>query len=210
MEAKVFSTDGQEKKNIQLDDAVFNREISEGAIYYAIRNELANRRVGTGSTKTRSEVRGSTSKPWRQKGIGRARAGRIRSPIWVGGGTTFGPQPRDFSYKIPKKMKRAALKSILSQKVKENKIKIVEDFSVESGKTKDLVTILKNLVDSERTVIVLHEDDTMLRRAGRNIPWLQLLSFNRLNAHDLYYGKNILFLESAVAKLVELYEEKQN
>ncbi len=208
MVKKVFSVKGQEMKDIELNDDVFGCEISEGAIYYAIKNELANRRVGTASTKTRGEVRGSTQKPWRQKGTGHARAGRRRSPVWVGGGIVFGPKPRDFGYKIPKKMKRLAMKSILSLKAKGDKLKIIEDFSIESGKTKDLVKILKNIVPDERTVFVLKDDDKMLRRAGHNIPWLKFLSYNRLCAHELFYGKNIIMLETAAGKLNDFYSVK--
>ncbi len=208
MNAKVFSIKGEEIKDIALDDSIFNREVSEGTIYYAIRNELANRRVGTACTKTRGEVRGSGAKPWSQKGTGRARSGDKKSPIWVGGGTVFGPKPRDYSYTVPKKMKRVAMKSILSLKAKEEKLKVVENFTVESGKTKDLTAILKNLVPSERTVVVLKDDDAMIRRAGRNIPWVRFLSFNRLRAHDLFYGKNILFLEGAVSNLTDFYGSK--
>ena len=171
MEKPVLSLNGQELRNIELNDEVFNRDISEGAIYHAIRNELANRRVGTASTKTRAEVKGSSAKPWKQKGTGRARAGRKRSPLWVGGGVIFGPRPRDYSYSIPRKMKRVAIKSILSLKNKQDMLKIIEDFTIESGKTGDLVKILKNIVPSERTVVVLGSDDSMMYRAGKNIPW---------------------------------------
>lgn len=205
MKKKVFSIKGEEIKDIELNQDVFNCKISEGSIYYAVNNELANRRVGTADTRSRSEVRGSTAKPWRQKGTGHARVGRRRSPLWVGGGIVFGPKPRDYSYRIPKKMKRLAMKSILSMRAQDEGIKIVEDFSVESGKTKELSNILKNFVENESTVIILANDDAMTKRAGANIPWLKFLSYNRLNAHDLFYGKNILMLESAAGKLNEFY-----
>ena len=208
MNAKVFSIDGQAVKDIDLSDSVFQRQVNEDAIYYAVTNELANMRVGTASTKTRGEVQGSTAKPWPQKGMGRARAGRRRSPVWVGGGIVFGPKPRDYSYRVPKKLKRLAYKSILSLKVKNEQLKIVEDFTVESGKTRDLAGILKNLVDGQRTVIVLKDDDAMIKRAGANIPWLRFLSYNRLRAHDLFYGRNILVLETAAGKLGEFYGDK--
>lgn len=208
MKTKVYSVEGKAVRDINLDDSVFQREVNKDAIYYAVTNELANKRVGTASTKTRSEVRGSTAKPWPQKGMGRARAGRRRSPLWVGGGIVFGPKPRDFSYKVPKKMKRLAFKSILSLKAQSEQLKVVEDFTVESGKTRDLAGILKNLVDGTRTVIVLKDDDSMIKRAGSNIPWLRFLSYNRLRAHDLYYGKNILVLETAASKLGEFYGDK--
>jgi large subunit ribosomal protein L4 len=205
MEAKVFSVKGEEMKSIELNDRVFNCEVSDGTIYYAVNNELANKRVGCASTKGRSEVRGSGAKPWAQKGTGRARAGHKRSPIWVGGGIVFGPKPRDYSYKMPRKMKRLAMRSILSLKNKNERMKIVEDFTIESGKTADIVSLLKNLVNQERTVVVLKDDDNMIKRAGKNLPWLTFLSYNRLRAHDLFYGKNILVMESAVGKLNDFY-----
>jgi len=206
MEKKVYSIDGKEVKSIELSDSVFAREVSEGSIYNAIRNELANKRVGTACTKGRSEVKGSGAKPWRQKGTGRARSGHKRSPVWVGGGIVFGPKPRDYSYQLPKKIKRLAIKSILSLKAKnDDKFKVVEDFTVETGKTKDLVKVLKNLVSDERTVLILKDDDSMIKRAGANIANVNILSYNRLNAHDLFYGKNVLVLEGAALKLNEFY-----
>ncbi len=208
MKAKVFSINGEEIKNIDLDDAVFNIDVNQDSIYYAIQNELANKRVGTASTKTRAQVRGSGAKPWKQKGIGRARAGSRKSPIWVGGGVAFGPKPRDYSYTIPKKMKRLAIVSILSLKAKEDRIKIVEDFTIESGKTKDIMRIFKNLVKEERTVLILKDDDEMIKRAARNIPWLSYLSYNRLRAHDIFYGKKLIIQESAAVKLGDFYKDK--
>jgi large subunit ribosomal protein L4 len=204
MEAQVYSKEGKELRTVQLPDAVFAREVSEGSIYHAIRNELANDRVGTVSTKTRGEVQGTSRKPWRQKGTGRARAGRRRSPLWVGGGITFGPKPRDYRYGLPRKVKRLAMKSILSLKVRENQMKVVEDFDVESGKTRDLAAILKNFADRETTVIIHGDDPGLLKRAGGNIPWLKLQSYNRLRAHDVFYGRNLLILESAARKLGEM------
>ena len=128
---------------------------------------MANKRVGCASTKGRSEVRGSGAKPWAQKGTGRARAGHKRSPIWVGGGIVFGPKPRSYNFKMPRKMKRLAMRSILSLKNKNERMKIVEDFTIESGKTADITSILKNLVNQERTVVILKDDDAMIKRAGR-------------------------------------------
>ena len=207
MEKKVFSIKGEELKTVELNDSVFNREISEGSIYHAICNELANMRVGTACAKTRAEVHGSNAKPWKQKGTGRARAGDKKSPVWVGGGVIFGPRPRDYSYSLPKKVKQLALKSILSLKVKEDRVKVVEDFTIESGKTRDLVAILKNLGSNERTVVILKDDDRMIKRAGANLPLVHFLSYNRLRAHDLFYGKSIVVLETAVKKLNEFYGE---
>lgn len=207
MDKAVYSIDGKEIRKVQLEDSVFAREVSEGSIYHAIRNELANLRVGTASTKTRAEVKGSGAKPWRQKGTGRARAGHKRSPLWRGGGVVFGPKPRDYSYSLPKKVKRLAFKSILSLKAASENFKVVEDFTVESGKTKDLVKLLSNLGPQEKTVIILKEDDAMIRRAGRNIPWVKFLTYNRLRAHDLFYSKNVLMLEGAALNLNDFYGE---
>ncbi len=211
MKTNVFSIDGsQSKKTIELDDSVFNREVSEGTIYYAVNNELANRRVGTASTKTRAEVNFTGAKPYRQKGTGHARAGTRRSPIWVGGGTIFGPKPRDYSYAMPKKMKRLAMKSLLSKGVQDERLVVVEDFSIESGKTRELDQILKNFVtDRSRTVLILGDDDEMTRRAARNIPYLRVLSYNRLSAKELLYGRKLLVLESAAKGLNEFYGEEQ-
>ncbi|MCG8454228.1 MAG: 50S ribosomal protein L4 [Spirochaetales bacterium] len=206
MDKKVYSKDGKELRTISLADAVFAREVSEGSIWHAIRNELANMRQGTAKAKTRREVKGSTAKPWRQKGTGRARAGRRKSPLWRGGGVVFGPQPRDYSYSIPKKVKRLAMKSILSLKAADDAtFRVIEDFTVETGKTRDLTAILKNFPNEGRTIVILGEDDNMIKRAGGNVKDLRFLTYNRLRAHDLYYGKNILVLEGAATKLGEFY-----
>lgn len=205
MDKKVYSIEGKELRDITLEDSVFAREVSEGSIYHAINNELANKRVGTACTKTRAEVNGSGAKPWRQKGTGRARSGHKRSPVWVGGGVAFGPKPRDYSYTLPKKIKRLAMKSILSLKATSETFKVVEDFTIENGKTKELRAILNKLVTEERTVVILKDDDRMIRRAGKNLPNVHFLSYNRLRAHDLFYGKNILVLEGAAVKLNEFY-----
>ncbi|MBU0937288.1 MAG: 50S ribosomal protein L4 [Spirochaetes bacterium] len=210
MQSKVFSVQGKEIKTIELSDAVFGLPVNEDVIWYAINNELANKRVGTADTKTRKDVHGSNRRPYSQKGTGRARQGDVKSPLYVGGGIVFGPHPRDYSYSMPKKAKRLAMKSILSMKAQNSTIKVVEDFSVDSGKTKDLVAVLKNLLPqdkAERTVIVLKDDDSMVKRAGKNIPWLHFLSYNRLRAHDLFYGRTVLVMESAVNSLNEFYAE---
>jgi large subunit ribosomal protein L4 len=205
MNRTVYSIDGKELRSIQLDDAVFGLPVNEDVIWYAINNELANKRLGTASTRDRGEVHGSNAKPYKQKGTGRARRGDKKSPISVGGGVVFGPKPRDFSYSIPKKAKRLALKTILSLKVQSDTLKIVEDFSVESGKTRDLAGLLKNFGADERTVVILKDDDPLVKRAGANIPWLSFLSYNRLRAHDLFYGRRVILLESAAKNLNAFY-----
>jgi len=201
MKTQVYRLDGTAAREIELADAVFNREPSEGSIYHAIRNELANRRVGTASTKDRGEVQGSGKKPWKQKGTGRARAGHKRSPVWVGGGKIFGPKPRDYSYRLPRKVKRLAVASILSLKNQGDCLRVVEDFTVQSGKTKALLEAVAKLASGERTVIVLGGEDVLIRRAGRNVPWLAFLAWNRLAAHELFYARRLLVLEGAVGKL---------
>ena len=205
MKKQVYGQDGKELHKIELRDDDFNINVSQGSIYNAIKNELANSRVGTASSKTRGEVKGSRRKPWRQKGTGRARAGTRQSPVWVGGGVAFGPKPRNYSYPLPKKVKRLAIRSILSLKNQEDSLKILEDFDVETGKTKDLVKILKAHVPEERTVMIVKDDAPMLKRAGRNIPWLSFLSFNRLRAHDMFYGRHMTMHEGAAKQLNEMY-----
>lgn len=209
MEKKVFSVDGKELRTISLDDAVFGLPVNEDVIYYAVTNELANRRVGTACTKGRSEVHGSNAKPYKQKGTGHARRGDKKSPLLAGGGTIFGPKPRDFSYAIPKKEKRLAMKSILSMQAQSDRFTVVEDFTIDSGKTKDLVKILDNFTKGERTVLILKDDDPKIKQAARNIPSLQFLSYNRLSAHALFYGRKIIALESAVKNLSLFYAAKE-
>ena len=209
MEKKVYSVDGKELRTINLDDKVFGLPVNDDVIYYAINNELANKRVGTACTKGRAEVHGSNSKPYSQKGTGRARRGDKKSTLLVGGGIILGPKPRDFSYSMPKKAKRLAMKSILSLKAQNDRLVVVEDFTVESGKTRDLVKILNNFAKGERAVIILKDDDSLVKRAGRNIPHLSFLAYNRLRAHDLFYGRKVIMLESAAKNLSEFYGCKE-
>ena len=209
MEKKVYSTSGKELRTITLDDKVFGLPVNDDVIYYAITNELANKRVGTACTKTRSEVHGSNAKPYKQKGTGNARRGDKKSPINVGGGTIFGPKPRDFSYSIPKKEKRLAMMTILSAHAQGDRLTVVEDFTVESGKTKDLVKVLNNFAKDERTVVILKDDDAKIKQAGRNLHNVYFLSFNRLRAHDLFYGRKVIMLESAAKNLSEFYKEEE-
>jgi large subunit ribosomal protein L4 len=176
MNKTVYGVDGKELRSIELKDEVFGLAYNEDVVWYAINNELANRRTGTASTKDRGEVHGSNAKPYKQKGTGRARRGDKKSPVLVGGGVIFGPKPKDFSYSIPRKAKRLAIKTILSLKEQNDMLKIVEDFSVDSGKTRDLVTILKGLGVNERAVIILQDDDALLKRSGANIPALSFLT----------------------------------
>jgi len=209
MNCKVYSKEGKELRTIELADEVFGLPANDALVWYAINNELANKRQGNACTKGRAEVHGSNAKPYKQKGTGRARRGDKKSPVLVGGGVIFGPKPRDYSYSIPKKAKRKAMKTILSLKAQNDMLKIIEDFSIETGKTKDLVVLLENFNPGTRTVLVLKDDDAKLKRAAANIPWLSYLSYNRLRAHDLFYGRQVLMLETAAKNLNEFYKSEE-
>ena len=213
MEKKLYSVDGEEIGSIHLVDHVFGVDVNTGLIHRLLVMELANRRQGNAATKRRGEVRGSTAKPWRQKGTGRARAGHKRSPIWRGGGVVFGPQPRSYRQSMPKKMKRKAYMSLLSLRAMDDGItRVVQDFSVISGKTRDLVPSLSHFaqVKKDRIVLVIgdhSEQSRMIRRAGANIPNLKILSYSRLEAHSFFYAKKILFMESAIRGLNTFYND---
>jgi large subunit ribosomal protein L4 len=208
MDAKLYDVEGQEKGTAHLSDEVFNIKPNKNAIYYSLKAELANERQGTASTKGRAEVRGSGSKPWRQKGTGRARAGTKQSPIWVGGGITFGPKPRDYSVRLPKKVKRLSVRSLLSLKMSEDALKIVEDFTVESGKTKDFSSIAAKLVDGDkrqRVLIIDRDPKELNRRAGQNIPWIRYFNADLLSTRELFYATQLILTESAVKLLNDKY-----
>lgn len=208
MDVKMYDVEGKEKGTAHLSDEVFNIKPNNNAIYYSLRAELANERHGTASTKGRSEVKGSGAKPWRQKGTGRARAGSKRSPIWVGGGIVFGPKPRDYSLRLPRKIKRLSVKSLLSQKLSKNALKVVEDFTVESGKTRDFSNIAFRLVedDKRQRVLIIDKGSNQLnRRAGRNIPWIRCYDADLLNTKELFFATQVILTESAVQLLNEKY-----
>ncbi len=208
MEQKLFSTAGKEVGTVQLNENVFGVVVSTGSIYHAVRNEAANRRVGTACTKTRAEVNYSNTKPYKQKGTGNARRGDKKSPITVGGGTIFGPKPRDYSYSLPKKVKRLAMKSLLTLAVEEERLVVVEDFTSENGKTKDMASIMAAFQTvGQRTVLVMKDDDVMIRRAAKNIPYLHVLAYDKLSAKELLYGRKVIVLQSAVSNLNDFYGE---
>lgn len=208
MEQKLFSTTGKEIGTVQLNENVFGVVVSTGSIYHAVRNEAANRRVGTACTKTRAEVNYSNTKPYKQKGTGNARRGDKKSPITVGGGTIFGPKPRDYSYSLPKKVKRLAMKSLLTLAVEEDRLVVVEDFTSENGKTKDMAQIMSAFQTvGQRTVLVMKDDDVMIRRAAKNIPYLRVLAYDKLSAKELLYGRKVIVLKSAVSNLNDFYGE---
>jgi len=226
MKAKLIDLNGNEKTSIELSDLIFNIEPNEGVIHRAIQNELANRRQGTVCTKDRGEVSGSTKKPWRQKGTGRARAGSVKSPIWRGGGTVFGPKQRDYSYSIPKKMKWLSIRSIFSKRNQESCVRIIEDDTLKSGKTKDVANILYNIslaknnfnelknnklrkkLRNYNLTIITDENDRTFRQSCRNLPWVNCLSYNRLSSYNLFYSNEIIMEKKILKKLEDLYLSK--
>jgi large subunit ribosomal protein L4 len=210
MKAQIYDIQGNEKGSIELNDSVFNIKPNRNAIHYALKAELANARQGNSSTKGRGEVQGSGAKPWRQKGTGRARAGCKRSPLWKGGGIVFGPKPREYGVRLMKKVKKLSIKSILSMKANDNSLKVMEDFAIESGKTRDFGAMAERLVAQERRKRVLFVDRELKplnRRAGRNIPWVKYFGADLLNTRDLFYATQLVLTESAVQALNEKYSD---
>ena len=203
MELKVLKINGTESGDVvNLPDEIFGIEPNTHLIYQAVRTYLSNRRQGTHKSKERSEVRGGGKKPYRQKGTGNARRGTSRSPIMVGGGTIFGPRPHRYYLDIPKKAARLARKSALSLKAKENEITIVEDFSFDKPRTKDMFEVIKSLkLDSTKTLLLVSEKNEALYRSGRNIPKLNVLISDQAATYDLLNNKMLLIQKSAVEKL---------
>ena len=181
---QVIDTSGKKIKEVKASDEIFAVPLKEHLLYEAVINYRANQRQGTASTKTRGEVRGGGRKPWRQKGTGRARAGSTRSPIWKGGGTTFGPKPRDYSYSLPKKAKKIALKSVLSMKLAEKQLLIVDALKLKEPKTKEFMALIKNLkLDS--ALIVDQHDNKNLFLAARNIPKTKVIDVSQVTVYDV-------------------------
>lgn len=199
-----LSKDGKVVGKVELDDRVFNAKINDVLIYELVKSANANLRQGTHCVKERSFVSGGGAKPYKQKGTGRARQGSTRAPQWKGGGTIFGPQPRDYRIELPKGMKSAAYRALLSLKAKEASIKVVEDLKVESGKTRDIAVIGKAL-EVRKGVLVTDSEDSMLKRALRNIPWFIYNNVKRISGRDIFYSKTLVLTESAVKYLNEKY-----
>ena len=206
MNKAVYTKDGSQSGEVNLPDHIFAIEPNEHAMHQAVVTYLAHKRQGTHSTKTRSEVRGGGRKPWRQKGRGTARAGSIRSPLWTGGGTIFGPRPHDYKNKINKKVNRLAKKSALSLRCSEDNLKVVEDFSLEEIKTREMFEILENLeLDYEKTLILLPEEDYHVYMSSRNIPGVLVKPAKNITAYDILNHKKLLLLKGAIQKLEELF-----
>ncbi|MDR2939802.1 MAG: 50S ribosomal protein L4 [Clostridiales bacterium] len=201
---KVVSKDGSETGSLELDENIFNIEVKENLVHMAVVQYLANQRQGTQSAKTRAEVRGGGRKPWRQKGTGRARQGSTRSPQWTGGGVVFAPKPRDYSFKLNKKVKRIALKSVLTQKVRDSKLIIVDDLKLNAVKTKEAVTVLKN-IDAGKALIVIGDNDTNAYLSFRNIPTVKTAAVNTINVYDILLFDKLVLSKESVMKIQEVY-----
>ena len=200
----VYNTDGKEVETIELSDKIFGVEINENIVHKAVVAHLAAKRQGTQSALTRSEVSGGGRKPWRQKGTGHARQGSIRAPQWKGGGVVFAPVPRDYSQKMNKKEKRAALLSALSSRVADNKIIVVEDLKLDEIKTKKFAEVLKNL-KVDKALVVLEEGNKNVMLSARNIPNVKTAGANTINVYDILKYNTLVLSKDVVAKIEEVY-----
>ncbi len=201
----VYDVEGKKVKTLDLKEEVFGLTPNEAVVHSVLVNYLANQRQGTQSTKTRAEVSGGGRKPWRQKGTGRARQGSIRAPHWVGGGIALGPKPRSYNYTVNKKEKRLAIKSLLSSKVLENELTVVDHLELKEIKTKEMAKILDNLKLEGKTVILLPEGNENVQKSARNIEGVKTLRVDTINVYDLLKHKNLVVTEDTVKKLEEVY-----
>lgn len=203
-----FNQSGKELDKVELNESVFNDKINKHVVHQVVNAQLAARRGGNASTKTRGNVRGGGRKPWRQKGTGRARHGSIRSPLWVGGGITFGPSPRSYDKKLTKKMRRLALRSVLTDKVERDELILVDKIELDQPKTKAVVNILADLnLEDKKVVLVMPEKDKNLYLSARNIPHVKTLLAGSINAYDLLDNEMVVFIEEAVKMVEEVLGE---
>ena len=200
----VYNMEGKEVDSIELNDSIFGVEINEHLVHMAVLQQLANNRQGTQKAKTRSEVRGGGRKPWRQKGTGHARQGSTRSPQWTGGGVVFAPVPRDYSFKLNKKEKRAALKSALTSRVNENKFVVVDELKFDEVKTKNFKAVMNNLKVS-KALVVLADNDQNTVLSARNIPEVKTSLVNTINVFDILKYNTVVATKAAVASIEEVY-----
>ena len=200
----VYNMEGKEVGTLELNDAVFGVEVNEHLVHLAVVAQLANKRQGTQKAKTRSEVSGGGRKPWRQKGTGHARQGSTRAPQWTGGGVVFAPKPRDYSFKMNKKEKRAALCSALSSKVAESQIIVLDEFKLDEIKTKKFVEVMNNLKAS-KALVVLEGENKNVVLSGRNIPTVKVTATNEINTYDVLKYETLVVTKAAVEKLEEVY-----
>ena len=200
----VYNMEGKEVGKIELNDAIFGAKVNEHLVHMAVVQHLANKRQGTQKAKTRSEVSGGGRKPWRQKGTGHARQGSIRAPQWKGGGVVFAPVPRDYSFKINKKEKRAALKSVLTSRVQENKLIVVEELKFDEIKTKNFKTVMDNL-KVNKAYVVLNEKDEKIIKSASNLPNVETALTNTINVYDIMKGGTVILTKDAVKTIEEVY-----
>ncbi|MBQ2801565.1 MAG: 50S ribosomal protein L4 [Lachnospiraceae bacterium] len=200
----VYNMEGNEVGKIELNDAIFGVEVNEHLVHMAVVQQLANKRQGTQKAKTRSEVSGGGRKPWRQKGTGHARQGSIRAPQWTGGGVVFAPTPRDYSFKLNKKEKRAALKSALTSKVQENKFIVLDELKLDEVKTKKFAAVLGNL-NVDKALVVLNDNDQNVVLSARNIPEVKTALTNTINVYDILKYNTVIATKAAVATIEEVY-----
>ena len=200
----VYNMEGKEVETIDLNDAVFGVEVNEHLVHMAVVQQLANKRQGTQKAKTRSEVSGGGRKPWRQKGTGHARQGSTRSPQWTGGGVVFAPVPRDYSFKMNKKEKRAALKSALTSRVQENKLIVIDELKFDEIKTKNFKAVMDNL-NLKKAYVVINENDEKIVLSARNIPNVQTALTNTINVYDVMNGGTVVLTKDAVKTIEEVY-----
>ena len=200
----VYNMEGNEVGKMELNDAIFGVEINEHLVHMAVVQQLANKRQGTQKAKTRSEVSGGGRKPWRQKGTGHARQGSIRAPQWTGGGVVFAPTPRDYSFKLNKKEKRAALKSALTSKVQENKFIVLDELKMDEVKTKKFAAVLGNL-NVNKALVVLNDNDQNVVLSARNIPDVKTALTNTINVYDILKYNTVIVTKAAVETIEEVY-----
>ncbi|HHV72335.1 MAG TPA: 50S ribosomal protein L4 [Clostridia bacterium] len=200
----VYNMDGNQVDEINLSDDIFGIEVNEAVLHQAVTMQLANERQGTASTKTISMVRGGGAKPWRQKGTGRARHGSIRSPLWRGGAVVFGPHPRSYAKKMPKKMRRLALKSALSAKTSSEEILVLDQLQITEPKTKTVVKLLNNLKAPKKVLIVLADFDENVYKSARNIAGVKTIEATGLNVYDILNADKLIFTKDAVARVEEV------
>ena len=200
----VLNMEGKEVGTMELNDAVFGVNVNEHLVHMAVVQQLANNRQGTQKAKTRSEVRGGGRKPWRQKGTGHARQGSTRAPQWTGGGVVFAPVPRDYSFKMNKREKRAALKSALTSRVEENKFIVIDEINFEEAKTKNFANILKSL-DVSKALVVLEDDNKNAELSARNIADIKTAKTNTINVYDILKYNTVITTKAVVAKIEEVY-----
>ena len=200
----VYNMEGKEVGKLELNDAVFGVEINEHLVHMVVVQTLANKRQGTQKAKTRSEVSGGGRKPWRQKGTGHARQGSTRAPQWKGGGVVFAPVPRDYSFKLNKKEKRAALKSVLTSRVQENKMIVLDELKLDEIKTKKFKEVMDNL-KVEKAMVVIGEQDQNVICSARNLPQVSTAVAENINVYDILKGDTLVITKDAVAKIEEVY-----